>query len=71
PERRVLLDRFHLEDVAFKVVGVGSVGTFCAIGLYLTGDDEPMFLQIKEAQTSVLERLRPGGKRVTHQGTRV
>ncbi|MFX6011133.1 DUF2252 family protein, partial [Acinetobacter baumannii] len=36
PERRVLLDRFHLEDVAFKVVGVGSVGTFCAIGLYLT-----------------------------------
>lgn len=71
PERRVLLDRFHLEDVAFKVVGVGSVGTFCAIGLYLTGDDEPMFLQIKEAQTSVLERLRPGGKHVAHQGSRV
>lgn len=71
PERRVLLDRFHLEDVAFKVVGVGSVGTFCAIGLYQTGDGEPMFLQIKEAQSSVLERLRPAGKPMSHQGHRV
>ena len=57
PERRVLLDRYRLCDLAFKVVGVGSVGTFCAVGLFVTADDEPMFLQIKEAQTSVLERI--------------
>ncbi|WP_315833109.1 DUF2252 domain-containing protein [Bradyrhizobium prioriisuperbiae] len=55
-----LLDRFTLKDVAFKAVGVGSVGTFCCIGLFMTGDDEPLFLQIKQAQASVLERL--GGK---------
>ena len=57
PERRVLLDRYRLCDLAFKVVGVGSVGTFCAVGLFVTADAEPMFLQIKEAQTSVLERI--------------
>jgi len=55
PERRLLLDRFSLKDVVFKVVGVGSVGTFCAIGLYATADGEPLLLQIKEAQQSVLE----------------
>lgn len=53
-DRRILLNRYRLADVAFKVVGVGSVGTFCAIGLYVTPDDETMLLQIKEAQTSVL-----------------
>jgi uncharacterized protein (DUF2252 family) len=52
--RRVLLDRFRLVDVAFKVVGVGSVGRFCAIGLYLSGDNDPLLLQMKEAYTSVL-----------------
>src|SRR5262249_3812890 len=46
--------RYHLRDVAFKVVGVGSVGTFCAIGLFLSDDDAPLLLQIKEAQQSVL-----------------
>ncbi|QCI67471.1 DUF2252 domain-containing protein [Phreatobacter stygius] len=71
PDRHVLLTRFRLEDVAFKVVGVGSVGTFCAIGLYMSGDDEPLFLQIKEAQSSVLERFRPAGKHRRHQGHRV
>jgi uncharacterized protein (DUF2252 family) len=53
-ERRLLLDRYELTDVAFKVVGVGSVGTFCAIGLFVTPDDSPLLLQIKEARTSVL-----------------
>lgn len=53
-ERRILLDRYELADVAFKVVGVGSVGTFCAIGLYVTPDDQPLLLQLKEAQQSVL-----------------
>jgi uncharacterized protein (DUF2252 family) len=53
-ERRILVDRYELADVAFKVVGVGSVGTFCAIGLFATRDDHTLLLQLKEAQTSVL-----------------
>ena len=69
PDRRCLLDRYALRDVAFKVVGVGSVGTFCAIGLYTCGDGTPLFLQIKEAGKSVLEGLGPTFK--GHQGQRV
>ncbi|WP_327682316.1 DUF2252 domain-containing protein [Kitasatospora sp. NBC_00458] len=59
-DRRVLLDRFQLVDVARKVVGVGSVGTRCFI-LLLEGRDErdPLFLQIKEAGRSVLEDYLP------------
>lgn len=53
-ERGVLLDRYRLADVAFKVVGVGSVGTFCAIGLFVTRDDATLLLQMKEAQQSAL-----------------
>ena len=53
-ERAVLLDRYSLADVAFKVVGIGSVGTFCAIGLFVTRDDATLLLQLKEAQQSVL-----------------
>jgi uncharacterized protein (DUF2252 family) len=53
-ERRLLLDRYALADVAFKVVGVGSVGTFCAIGLFVSPDNATLLLQIKEARTSVL-----------------
>jgi uncharacterized protein (DUF2252 family) len=52
---RVLFDRFHLCDMAMKVVGVGSVGTMCAIGLFMAADDDPLFLQIKQANASVLE----------------
>ena len=51
---RVLLNRYHLVDVAMKVVGVGSVGTRCAVALLIDGDDNLLFLQIKEARTSVL-----------------
>ena len=47
---RVLLDRFHFCDLAIKAVGVGSVGTFCGVGLFLAADDDPIFLQIKEAR---------------------
>jgi uncharacterized protein (DUF2252 family) len=54
-ERRVLLDRFRRKDVAMKVVGVGSVGTFCAVMLMMADVDDPLFLQVKEAGTSVLE----------------
>jgi uncharacterized protein (DUF2252 family) len=51
----VLFDRFTFCDLAVKVVGVGSVGTQCAVALFLAADDDPMFLQIKEAKASVLE----------------
>ncbi len=54
-ERRVLLDRFEIKDMAIKVVGVGSVGTFCGIILLMAGENDPLFLQIKEANASVLE----------------
>ena len=54
-ERKVLLDRFEIKDMAIKVVGVGSVGTLCAIMLLMANDDDPLFLQIKEANASVLE----------------
>ena len=52
---RVLFDRFQLFDLAIKVVGVGSVGTYCALGLFMAADDDPIFLQVKEARRSVLE----------------
>jgi uncharacterized protein (DUF2252 family) len=52
---RVLFDRFHFCDLAIKVVGVGSVGTICGVGLFLAADDDPLFLQVKEAKPSVLE----------------
>ena len=55
-DRRHLLERFRLVDAARKVVGVGSVGTRAYIVLLLGRDDEdPLFLQMKEAQASVLE----------------
>ena len=52
---RVLFDRFYMCDTAIKVVGVGSVGTVCAIALFMAADDDPLFLQIKQAHPSVLE----------------
>jgi uncharacterized protein (DUF2252 family) len=52
---RVLFDRFRFCDLAIKVVGVGSVGTMCLVGLFMAADDDPIFLQIKEANASVLE----------------
>ncbi len=58
--RRVLFDRFELVDIALKVVGVGSVGTRCMIVLFQGRDeDDPLFLQIKEAEASVLEDHLP------------
>ncbi len=69
-ERRILLDRYELADVAFKVVGIGSVGTFCAIGLFVTRDDHTLLLQLKEAQTSVLADFA-GASLYRNQGQRV
>ena len=58
PDRRVLLEQFHLTDFARKVVGVGSVGTRAWIALLLGRDSgDPLFLQLKEAQASVLEEF--------------
>lgn len=50
-----LVDYYSIKDVAMKVVGVGSVGTYCAILLLMTSDGDSLFLQVKEARTSVLE----------------
>ena len=71
PDRLRLLDRFTMKDIAFKAVGVGSVGTFCCIALFLTGDNEPLFLQIKQALHSVLERLGGNLEYKGPQGRRV
>ena len=76
-DRRHLLERFEIVDMARKVVGVGSVGTRAFIVL-LQGRDEkdPLFLQVKEATASVLEdhlpksRFRQPGERVV-QGQRL
>ena len=70
-DRRFLLEQFRLADMAHKVVGVGSVGTRCWIVLLLGRDDaEPLFLQVKEAETSVLSRF-VGASRYANQGQRV
>jgi uncharacterized protein (DUF2252 family) len=70
-DRRQLLERFQLVDVARKVVGVGSVGTRAFIAL-LQGRDaqDPLFLQIKEATSSVLEDHLPRSRYANH-GERV
>lgn len=69
--RHVLLDRYELIDAAVRVVGVGSVGTRCLIALLRGRDDQdPLFLQIKEAGPSVLEdHVAPS--RYPHHGRRV
>ncbi len=55
-DRRHLLDRYRFVDLARKVVGVGSVGTRCWVALLLGRDErDPLFLQVKEAEASVLE----------------
>jgi uncharacterized protein (DUF2252 family) len=70
-DRRVLLEEFRLVDVARKVVGVGSVGTRAWIALLLGRDGgDPLFLQLKEAQPSVLEEFT-GKSAVKSNGERV
>ena len=70
-DRRHLLDDFHMVHVARKVVGVGSVGTRAWIMLLLGRDgQDPLFLQAKEAQESVLERF-VGVSRYANHGQRV
>jgi uncharacterized protein (DUF2252 family) len=70
PSRRVLLQRYRLADAAYKVVGVGSVGTRCGILLMVSGDGETFYLQFKEATHSVLEPYT-GASPYTNCGERV
>ncbi len=69
-DRRALFDRFQLVDVAVKVVGIGSVGTLCAVALFISIGGRPFFLQVKEANASVLERYA-GASAYGHHGQRV
>jgi uncharacterized protein (DUF2252 family) len=70
-ERRALIERFRYADLARKVVGIGSVGTRCWVMLLVgRDDDDPLFLQVKEAEASVLEPLLGRSPFETH-GQRV
>ncbi len=71
-ERRIIIMRYHALDIAQKVVGVGSVGTHCFIVLALGGaeGDDPLFMQVKEAEASVLEPYL-GASPYQHHGERV
>jgi uncharacterized protein (DUF2252 family) len=69
-DRLPLFLRYRMVDAAAKVVGVGSVGTRCYLALFVASDDDPLFLQIKEARRSVLETPR-GKSRYANQGFRV
>ncbi len=69
-ERRMLLSQFTLHDAAFKVVGVGSVGTFCLVLLLVDSHEKPLFLQVKEARESVIARYFEADT-PAHQGQRV
>jgi uncharacterized protein (DUF2252 family) len=67
---RVLLRRYHLRDAAIRVVGIGSIGTHCAIGLFQAGPDDALVLQIKEERASVLEPYA-GASAYPNHGQRV
>ena len=69
-DRRVLFDRYRLVDVAIKVVGIGSVGRYCSIGLFMSSANQPLFLQFKQATASVLEPYA-GKSQYAHAGQRV
>jgi uncharacterized protein (DUF2252 family) len=69
-DRRVILDRYHIIDVARKVVGVGSVGTRCDVALLMASEHDPMLLQFKEALPSVLEPYASKSRYANH-GERV
>src|SRR5262252_2643229 len=65
-ERRIILDRYHIIDVARKVVGIGSVGTHCAVMLLMAGEHDPMLLQFKQALPSVLEPYARESRQKNH-----
>ncbi len=65
-----LLDRYEIRDAAIKVVGIGSVGTSCWVLLFMAGEGDPLFLQVKEARASVLEPVA-GASVFPNHGQRV
>ncbi len=69
-DRRELLSHFTVQDLVFKVVGVGSVGTRCMVVLMIDHMGKPLFVQIKEARPSVIAQFHksPAAK---HEGERV
>ncbi|MFM0193919.1 DUF2252 domain-containing protein [Paraburkholderia strydomiana] len=69
-DRRELLGQFSVQDIVFKVVGVGSVGTRCMAVLLVDPTGKPLFVQIKEARPSVIARYYKSPP-VKHQGERV
>ncbi|MFY9670900.1 MAG: DUF2252 domain-containing protein [Trebonia sp.] len=70
-DRRYLIDQYEFVHMARKVVGVGSVGTRCWIVLMLGRDEsDPLFLQVKEAEESVLSRFL-GASEFANMGQRV
>lgn len=69
-EQCTLFDRYTLLDVAIKVVGVGSVGTRCFVGLFVADGRDPLLLQMKEASESVLAPF-VGASKFDNQGQRV
>jgi uncharacterized protein (DUF2252 family) len=70
-DRRELLAEFEYQDIAFKVVGVGSVGTRCMILLFVDHFDKPLFIQCKEASQSVIAQFYKSRSHIKHQGQRV
>lgn len=68
PDVAELLTQFKFQDGVLKVVGVGSVGTRCLLALLTDADGNPLFLQIKEATTSVIEKALGNGPRGSHGG---
>ncbi|MFP3582117.1 DUF2252 domain-containing protein [Paraburkholderia sp. SIMBA_055] len=69
-DRRELLAHFSVQDIVFKVVGVGSVGTRCTAVLLVDPMSKPLFMQIKEARPSVVARYFKSPP-ARHQGERV
>lgn len=69
-ERRILIDRYRLQDIVVKAVGIGSVGTLCFLGLFLSEENHPLLLQFKQACPSVLEPF-VGKSQYENHGQRV
>jgi uncharacterized protein (DUF2252 family) len=70
PDRRELLEHFEIQDLVFKVVGVGSVGTRCLVMLLVDHHGKPLFLQLKEARRSVISQYYKSAP-YKHEGARV
>jgi len=69
-DRRVLFDRYSLQDIAVKIVGIGSVGTRCLVALFFSSENHALLLQFKEACPSVLAPYA-GASIYENQGQRI